>query len=264
MAVNDSDFESGFQSRGLARLGVVVPVTNTNLEPDMMMLAPEGVSVHFAHAGGYDIDAIPDEKQMRQYSDTPADDVVDALRICRSDVILYGCTSATLAQGPDYDRAFRRRIEQRTGIPAITAASALVDALADLGVERFAFSSPYVATLNDLALAFIESSGPRCVGRADAPTPLGNREVAALTPGDVIALAEQADRDDAEAVVLSCTDMRAAEAVREIERRLGKPVVTSNQAIMYRALSRLGIPFDSSPLRHHLLVRRQAETAAAT
>ena len=46
------------RSRGRARLGVVVPFSNTNLEPDMAMLCPPGVSVHFARAGGYDLDAI--------------------------------------------------------------------------------------------------------------------------------------------------------------------------------------------------------------
>ena len=254
---------SQWQTRGLARIGVVVPVTNTNLEPDMMMLAPKGVSLHFSRSGGYDVAAVPDEKQMRRYSDTHSDEVVDHLKLCRSDVILYGCTSATLAQGPDYDAAFRRRIEERTEIPATTAAAALVGSLQDLGVTRFALSSPYVASLNDLAVSFIEAFGFRCVGRADAPRALGNDEVAALTPEEVTGLAERADCFDAEAIVLSCTDMRAAEAVVEIERRLGKPVITSNQAILYWALRHLGIPVETSPLREHLLVQRLSSLNAA-
>ena len=249
-------------TRGRARLGVVVPVTNTNLEPDLALLVPEGVSFHVSRSGGYDVDAIPDEHQMRQYSDTHSDEVVDALRHCGSQVILYGCTSATLAQGPDYDAAFRNEIEARTGIPTMTAAGAVVAALRDLGVETFAFSSPYVATLNDLAVSFIEAFGFRCVGRADAPKPLGNAEVSALTPAEAVALAERADTEEAEAVVLSCTDLRAAEAVAEIERRLGKPVVTSNQAILVWGLRRLGIPFETSPLKDHLLVRKLTQTVS--
>ncbi|MEM7169284.1 MAG: aspartate/glutamate racemase family protein [Pseudomonadota bacterium] len=245
------------QSRGRGRIGVVVPVTNTNLEPDMMMLAPEGVSLHFSRSGGYDVDAIPDEKQMRQYSDQHSPEVVDNLRLCRSDVILYGCTSATLAQGPAYDRQFRQEIEAQTGIPAITAASALVEAISDVGdkgSKAFALSSPYVARLNDLAISFIEAFGHRCVGRADAEKPLGNDDVAALSPDDVMALAERANNKEAQVIVLSCTDMRAAEAVPEIERRLSKPVVTSNQALMAWAIRRLGLPFEGTVLANHRLV----------
>ena len=213
------------RTRGRARIGVVVPFSNTNLEPDLMMLCPPGVSLHFARAGGYDLDAIPDERQMRRYSDAPFEEVVDSLRACRPDVMLYGSTSATLAQGPEFDAEFRRRIE----------------ALEDLGVKRIAFSSPYVASLNDHAVSFIEAFGFRCVGRADTAAPLGNAEVAALTPEDVMVLAREADCEQAEAVVLSCTDMRAAEAAPAIEASLGKPVVTSNRAMMHAALKRIGV-----------------------
>ena len=56
-----------------------------------------------------------------------------------------------------------------------------------------------------------------------------------------MALAREADRELAEAIVLSCTDMRAAEAAPAIEASLGKPVVTSNQAMMHAALKRIGV-----------------------
>ena len=243
----------GGLTRGRARIGVVVPYSNTNLEPDMGMLRPPGVSVHFARAGGYDLDAVPDEHQMRHYSDTPFEEVVDSLLGCRPDILLYGCTSATLAQGPQFDAEFRRRIEERAAVPAVTAAFAVIEALRDLGVERFAFSSPYVPSLNDLAVSFIEAFGFRCVGRADAGTPLGNDEVAALTPENVMGFAAQADSAQAEVIVLSCTDMRAAEAVPAIEASSGKPVVTSNQAMMHAALKRLGISADECALHRHRL-----------
>ena len=246
----------GRRTRGRARIGVVVPFSNTNLEPDMAMLCPPGVSVHVARAGGYDLEAIPDEHQMRRYSDAPFEEAVDCLLGCRPDIVLYGCTSATLAQGPEFDAGFRRRIEEHAAVPAVTAACAVIEALQDLDVERFAFSSPYVPSLNDLAVSFIEAFGFRCVGRADAGAPLGNDEVAALTPEDVMALAGEADCAPAEAIVLSCTDMRAAEAVPAIEASRDKPVVTSNQAMMHAALKRLGISPDESGLRRHRLAER--------
>ena len=93
---------------------------------------------------------------------------------------------------------------------------------------------------------------------ADTAAALGNDEIAALSPDDVAALAEEADRPEAQAVVLSCTDMRAAEAVVAIERRLGKPVVTSNQAMMHAALKRLGIPHRESVIGEHRLARAGA------
>lgn len=232
------------ESRGRARIGVVVPVSNTNLEPDLNMLRPAGVSLHFARAGGYDLDAIPDGAQMRQFALASLDCVLESLLAAGPDMILYGCTSATLSHGPAFDREFQARIERAAGVPAVTAAGAVVEALTDLDVRRIGFTSPYVRSLNEGAADFLRQCGFEIVATADAEGDLGNYGVGALSPGEVHALGLSADHEDAEAIVLSCTDMRAVEATPMLERDLGKPVVTSNQALMRAAITRLGLEAD--------------------
>ena len=113
-------------SRGRARIGIVTPFSNTHLEADLALLRPWGVSCHIVRASGYDLDAVPDGEQMRRFARTSLDSVLKTLMAARPDVVLYGCTSATMAMGPDYDRAFRARIEDIAGVPAVTAAGALV------------------------------------------------------------------------------------------------------------------------------------------
>ena len=112
-------------SRGRARIGVVVPITNSNLEPDMVLLRPDGVSMHYARAGGYDPDEVPDSNQMRNFALGSLDEIISSLAAVRPDLILYGCTSATLAHGPEFDREFCARIKQMAGVGAATAAGAL-------------------------------------------------------------------------------------------------------------------------------------------
>ena len=55
-------------------------------------------------------------------------------------------------------------------------------------------------------------------------------------------LAVRADHPEAEAIVLSCTDMRSVEEIEHIEATLDKPVVTSNQAMMFCLMRALKIP----------------------
>ncbi len=231
-------------SRGRARLGIVVPFSNTNLEPDMQMLRPNGVSLHFARAGGYDLDEVPDSDQMRQFALASLDEVVASLAATRPDAILYGCTSATLAHGPNFDSEFAQQISTMTGKPAITAAGALVLALETLGVKKIAFSSPYVEQLNQEAIEFLAESGFETVSSAYVGEDLGNYGQGELTPARVCALGLSADSKTAEALVLSCTDMRAVEALPELEEKLGKPVVTSNQALMFAAAKVLELKAD--------------------
>ena len=70
---------------------------------------------------------------------------------------------------------------------------------------------------------------------------MGNYGQSELTPDAVFALGLKADHPEAEALVLSCTDMRSAETLQALETEIGKPVICSNQAMMFAALQVLGI-----------------------
>lgn len=229
------------EKRARARIGVLVPFTNTNLEPDMIRLCPTGCTVHFARLGGYDIDAIPDSKQMAGLGASDLDEPLRLLSGVRPDVILYGCTSATLSHGPAFDRDLAARVEAISGAKTVTAAGALVTALRALDVHRIAFASPYVAELNDRAVAFLAESGFQTVGRADWPEALDNYGQGELTPDQIMALARRADCAEAGAIVLSCTDMRSVETLEQIEASVGKPVVSSNQAMIFASLPLIGL-----------------------
>lgn len=227
--------------RSRARLGLLVPFTNTNLEPDMALMCPKDVLLYVARMGGYDADEIPDEHQMAGLGNADLAEPLGLLLGAKPDLVIYGCTSATLAHGVAFDRDLAATIAQKSGAQTVTAAGALLHAAKALGVSRLGFASPYVPSLNDRAIAFLNSEGLACVSRADVDGALGNDGQGALTPEDVIALAQKADSTEAEAIILSCTDMRAVEAIERIEDILGKPVITSNQAMLYQALQMLGI-----------------------
>ena len=228
-------------NRGRARFGALVPFTNVNLESDLAMLCPMGVSVHVARLGGYDVDEVPDETQMAGLG---AADLSDPLRLIggvRPDVVMYGCTSATLTHGVAFDRELAETIRTTIGAHSVTAAGALVHAMQTLAVSRVAFSSPYVGAINDMAVAFFEDAGFETVSRADIGRNLGNYGQGELTPDEVFDLAVKADSPNAEAMVLSCTDMRSVETVERLEAHLGKPVLTSNQAMVFQAMERVGL-----------------------
>ena len=226
-------------SRGRARLGILVPFTNTNLEPDMVLMRPAGVSLHFARMGGYDADEIPDAQQMHGLG---ASDINEPLRLlmgARPDVILYGCTSATLTHGPDFDRALAERIKVDSDAATVTAAGALANALAKVGARRIGFASPYIPAINDLAVDFLNRMGFETVLRSEVTDTLDNQGQGALDPDAVYELGLKADHSQADALVLSCTDMRSVEVIARLEAAVGKPVISSNQAMLFQALELL-------------------------
>ncbi len=238
------------------RIGMIVPASNTNAEPDCLLLAPPGLTLHVTRSGGYDVEAVPDSGEMRRFSRQALDQQLQLLQDARVEIIAYACTSATLADGPAYDREFCAEIERQSGLPAVTTAGALVEAVGDLGASRVAFTSPYVQTLAQESIDFLESCGIEVVGESGFERDLSSLEQNALTPEDAYRMGMAADRVEAELIVISCTDYRALEAVNALERDLGKPVVTSNSALMYACLKRLGIETGQIEAGGFLFTRR--------
>lgn len=228
-------------SRGRARFGILVPFTNCNLEPDMGLMCPRGVSLHIARMGGYDQNEVPDADQMHQLGDADLDEPLRLLQGARPDVILYGCTSATLTHGIAFDQTLARRIKFNSGAECVTAAGALVHALATFGADRIGFASPYVPKINDMAIGFLAEAGIETVARSEVTDTLDNFGQGQLSPRDVFELGLAADHAKADAIVLSCTDMRSVETIADLETTLGKPVICSNQAMMFQAMQLAGI-----------------------
>ena len=228
-------------SRGRARFGILVPFTNANLEPDMTLLRPQGVSLHFARLGGYDQDEIPDADQMYGLGAADLDEPLHLLQGVRPDVILYGCTSATLTHGPAFDRDLAARIKAQSGAETVTAAGALAHALEILGINRIGFASPYVSEINEMATGFLAQSGVDTVARSEVGKALDNYGQGELDPQAVYELGLAADHPEAQALVLSCTDMRSVEIIARLEEVVGKPVISSNQAMAFQATQLAGI-----------------------
>ena len=91
-------------------------------------------------------------------------------------------------------------------------------------------------------MAFLAQNQIETVKCTDIGRELDNYGQGELTPDEVFDLACAADHPEAEVIVLSCTDMRAVEVIDDIEKALGKPVVTSNQAMMFAVLQVLQLP----------------------
>ena len=143
-----------------------------------------------------------------------------------------------------------------TGRPAVTTAGALVEAIQYIGALRVAFTSPYVKLLSQEAVGYLTNSGIEVVNEISFDQELTSLEQNALTPQDAYDMALKANHPNAQAIVISCTDYRALEAVPAIEQKLGKPVITSNQALMFACLKRLDVPFDDLTTGGYLFTKQ--------
>ena len=160
------------------------------------------------------------------------------------DVIAYACTSGATIIGEDRVAEVIRAV--RPGVAATNPLTAVKAALKVLGVRKVGFVTPYVAAVSDamrdkLAAVGIETVSFGSFGVAD------DGIVARMTPDSILrAVSTVATAADCDGVFISCTNLQAAGIIEEAEARLGKPVVSSNQALAWHLLRLAG---DDAP-RH--------------
>jgi maleate isomerase len=152
----------------------------------------------------------------------------------RIDVVAFSCTSGTVAGGVD---AVARAIHAaRPGVPFTTPITAAVSAFRRLGTRRIAVLTPYVDEVNHAIQGFLTAAGLEVVefGSFHLRT---EQEIASVPPETIVAAGRSIAGPDAEALFISCTGLQGHAAIARLEALTGKPVVTSNQAQVWEALS---------------------------
>jgi maleate isomerase len=217
------------------RIGLVVPATDQVSEAAFAeILAGHPVSVVASRV------AFENPVVMATLS-RMVDDLTRATALLlpggRIDVVAFSCTSGTVAAG--VDRVARAIETAKPGVPFTTPITAAVAAFRRLGARRIAVLTPYVDEVNEAILGFLTAAGLDVVefGSFRLRT---EPEIAAVPPEAIAAAGRALAAPPAEALFISCTGLQGHAAIAPIEAATGRPVVTSNQAQVWEALSLIG------------------------
>jgi uncharacterized protein len=157
--------------------------------------------------------------------------------------IVYASTSSAYSIGFDAEAAVESRLSRRAGIPVVSTCSSAVHALRVLDVDRIAIVDPpwFDAGLNELGAAYFRGAGFDVLSSVSADLSQDPRRIEAA---DVFEWTSRHVGDDAEAVFIGGNGFRAAGAIADLEDTIGRPVLTSNQVLLWNALELTGAPFE--------------------
>lgn len=227
------------------RFGVIALATDLTTERDFAGLTPpDRAAVHVSRVA-YENPTSPENLRRM------APRLTAAAELLPPDIpmaaICYSCTAASVEIG---DAAVAEAIHAaRPNTPVVTPPDAAVRGFAALGARRIALATPYLPETTAPMAAYFARRGldvvaAECLGLED------DRWMARLTRDSIVELALAADRPEADALFLSCTALSALGLIEALESRLGKPVLCSNQASLWRMLHVAGLaPPDGAPGR---------------
>jgi len=228
------------------RVGVITLATDFNIEQDLRRIYPSQVAMFTSRVRNYNPLTVENLRIMAPGISAAADAILPGTQL---DVIIYACTSGTVAIGSERvsELIHATRPDARVTNP-VTAAFA---AFAALNARRISVLTSYTETVNEEVVRVFSSSGCEVLNIAGFGFE-DDTAMSFISPYDIEEAAIEVCDPDADLLFISCTALRSAQMVERIEQRLGKPVITSNQVLAWHSLRLMQYP-DAVPGYGHLL-----------
>ncbi len=226
--------------------GVIVPSTNTSVQPEYDDMRPVGVTNHTSRAIIPD-DPVTDEASFLQLIENIRGATEDAIRAIMSaapDHVIMGMSAETFWDGADRANRIQEEFEAVAGVGVTMGSTACEAALAALGgptrIRQIACITPYMPIADKQVKLFFEDIGypVKAVNGLKCGSP---RLIAHETPEALMQACRDVDGDDVDAIVQCGTNLAFAQHAPKMEEELGKPVVAINTATYWHALRSNGI-----------------------
>ena len=226
-------FDKGRHSR--AKLGFILMSTDLAAESDFFDIAPNDVAIHITRLK---TDDHTTNETLSKHIEFMADAASRIQPDTKPDVISYSCTSGSIVIGEEIIKE-----EIKKGAPyaiPMTLVTGVVDALEELKVKNLVVGTPYLDEINTKEAEFLINKGFSVLNIQGLNLTKGI-EFGTVTPEYWIKFALEINEAAADAIFLSCGGIRSTEVIDRIEQKVGKPVITSNQAQMWSCLRKAGV-----------------------
>lgn len=237
VSLRNLPFEMDGGAAARAAIGLIVLASDQSMEPEFSdILRLDGVAVFHSRIRN-DNQITPETLAAMEgrLKDT-ADLLVPGAPL---DVIGFGCTSASMVIGEE--TVAERIRESRPEVKVTTPITAAFAAFRALDCRRIALLTPYRDDVNEHIRGYVEARGVSVPVMASFNEP-DDRHVARIRVEDVRRAAiDLGRRDDVDSIFISCTNVRAAAVIAEIEAEIGKPVTSSNHALAWHCLRLAGV-----------------------
>ena len=154
------------------------------------------------------------------------------------DCVAYGCTSGTIAAG--YNSIEEKIKKAKPDSNVTTPSTAAVNALKKLNIKKIYLFTPYPKKLNDEVIDFFKNEGFEITSNSyfDIASDI---DIGKVDPEYLYEVLSSINLNGADAMFISCTALPALSIIDRLEKKLGKIVLSSNQALIWETLEKIGM-----------------------
>jgi maleate isomerase len=225
-------FDEGISPLG--RVGFIALANGYTSEHEVAAMLPKGLVLYVSRVPNENVVTMSSLKAMESGMVATAALIVPDEKL---DVMIYGCTSGTVAMGEDKVTALIQEV--RPGVAVTTPITGAFEAFKTLGKRRVTLLTPYITEVTSAMRDYMEKNGLRIVDAANFNVNTSS-DMMRVAPEAIAEAAIRLDHPESEATFISCTALRTRTIIETVEKATGKPCVTSNQALAWHAAKLAG------------------------
>ena len=176
-------------------------------------------------------------ENLIKMSNTVTEVSKDILPNEKLDCVVYGCTSGTIAAG--YENIKNKINEAKPEAKVTTPSTAALNALKKMNIKKIAIFTPYSKVLNDDVLNYFKNEN--FIVTSNSYFDISNDlDIGKVDPNYLYEVLCKMDLSDADALFVSCTALPVLNIIDKLEKKLNKPVLSSNQTLIWDSLEIIG------------------------
>ena len=218
------------------RVGLILPSVNIHMEPEFNRLWDVLPDIDYFATRVFLTDTTEETLVEMEKGLSGAAELIETVG---PEAVVYACTSGSFIKGPEWDEKIMEKITGICHCPSITASRAMVNALQAMGIKKLTLVTPYTDDINEHEKHFIETMGIEVVAMKGLQI-VDAEILRTQTREQMMELACSADVASSQGVFISCTNVEGMYIAEELEKKLGKPVLSSNSATLWNLLKLLG------------------------
>ena len=226
--------EPKYISKSNPRIGLITLATDFRIEKDFNnVLNGKDIDLYCNRIHCYN--PLTNET-LKKMADDITNVTKDILPDQKLDCVAYGCTSGTIAAG--YNSIVEKVNAAKPNTKVTTPITAAIKALKKLNINKISIFTPYTNEINNSVAEYFKNENFEIneLSYFDIPSDLDIGKVDDKYLFDVLS---KIDVSDSDALFVSCTALPVLSLINDLEKKLGKFVVSSNQALIWDSLNQV-------------------------
>ena len=153
------------------------------------------------------------------------------------DCVAYGCTSGTIAAG--YQAIFEKVNLVKPNTKVTTPITSAINALKALGINNLSIFTPYTDEINQSVINYFKIEGGIEILDLSYFDIASDLDIGKVDPQHLFETLSKIDLSKSDALFVSCTALPVLSVINELEKKINKVVLSSNQTLIWDTLKEI-------------------------